>query len=327
MQDGLPCLVTGGRSAGLAFLQGHAAVRQLQHVTQHNAAHEQQQLKQHVGLTEVLFGHLPGALLPEYQDNESLALTHIAYVRLDGGGSVLGFRLSHFLGDWTSLKLLVKSIAATYSRRMCQQQQQQLCKEQLQPPADSPPVPLSQSLVHASPLLNQLVLGARTQLAAEQEPVRFRLLTPQDEVMFRRLAEISSGSSSSSSTPTRLTYHVLPERIRQLKADALAAAVSGQGALADQSWCSTHNVLLARLLQAFVTLPGRQDLLHDVSIAVDMRQRVPHQYLQHLDLRQQRVLQHSIGNFFASAIYEGCNGADGLSDWQLAQHLYSAVQT
>lgn len=275
---------------------------------------QQQQQQQCPELQDILFGHLPGSLLPTYKDDSNLALTHVALVGLRGSGCILGCRMSHLLGDWSSFKLLIKSIAAAYSKLAAQQ-------EQPQASGMSTTACEAANLVHAAPMLNQLVGEARKQLPAGFHPVRFKLLEPQDEQMFSKLAAISS---SSTGAPRRLTYHVDPERIQQLKAEAAAAGSAAPGVVTlTQPWCSTHNIILARVLQAFTILPLRQQMLHDVSVAVDMRKRVPEKYLS----GKQQQLQRSIGNFFASAIYEGCRGADGLPVWQLAMQLYRAVQT
>ncbi|KAF6265152.1 hypothetical protein COO60DRAFT_1117786 [Scenedesmus sp. NREL 46B-D3] len=136
--------------AGITLLQG-TSPSTLQQLLQHgngissrrfadptppeHTPQQQQQQQQLVALPELpaaLFGHLPGALLPAYLDDAELALVHVALVQLPGGGCVLGLRMSHLLGDWSSARLLLCSIAAAYSQVQQQQQQQQQQQHQQQ---------------------------------------------------------------------------------------------------------------------------------------------------------------------------------------------------
>jgi hypothetical protein len=177
-------------------------------------------------LPDALFGHLPGALTPHYVDCPELPLVHVALVQLSGGGSVLGVRLSHLLGDWGSARLLLRSITSAYTQIMQQQHQRSSSRSTSGAAADMPLAaehavlqdPDSTTLsglvkkmsslnavgvtlpdmVPAGPLLNRLVLTAQQQLLQDFQPSRLRLLEPADALVFARLAELSNSSSSSS---------------------------------------------------------------------------------------------------------------------------------
>jgi hypothetical protein len=174
-------------------------------------------------------------------------------------------------------------------------------------------------------------------------------LEDADKDMFAKLAALTSTTSTSSSSgsqrPVRLSYHVPLHRIQQLKQKAAAEVTHGRagvinGSNGGASWCTAHNVLLASVLTAFGSLAGRQGLPHDVSVAVDMRGRVPSQTLQlvhHMDTyntrqqgqqqgqqQQEPQLDCLVGNFFASAIAEDCV-PDKSSRAKLAQALHAAV--
>jgi hypothetical protein len=303
----------------------------------------------------LLFSHLPGSLTPDYV-NSNLPLAHVALLQLQGGGSLLGVRMSHFVGDWTSLRLLLRCFAAAYSNTAQQQQQQQ---QQLL---------LLPHLVPAAPLLNKLATALQQQQQQQQSgggegwvPLRLKPLQQEDTEKFAKLAAIgtqtekdahgagsngvdgssgsnadgSSGSncgdtdnssSSSSQRPVRLSYQVSLERIKQLKQQLLAkAAPSSSSSNGSSRWCTTHNALLVSVLAAFGRLPSRQGLVHDVSIAADMRDRLPAAQLQLLGPQEQQQLGIAIGNFFASAIAEDCCLSGGSSRAQLAQALHAAV--
>jgi hypothetical protein len=103
-------------------------------------------------------------------------------------------------------------------------------------------------------------------------------------------------------------------------------------------WCTAHNALLASVLRAFSQLPGCAGLPHDVSVAVDMRRRVPCALAaapaaapacaadpHHHQRQQQQPLERAVGNFFASAIAEDCD-LQQHSRAQMAQALHAAVQ-
>jgi hypothetical protein len=337
---------------------------------QHPEPHkfQQQQQQQLVKLPELpnaLFGHLPGALLPDYLHNAELSLVHVALVQLAAGGCVVGLRMSHLMGDWSSARLLLRSIATAYSHTQLQQLQQQqdavsvrshsavtaqlsayntsraaaaAAVAQLNPAGGSSSskpnnvVLLVPHLTPAAPLLNQLVAATRQQMRPGFVPVRLKLQQPEDEQLFQQLAQLSSSSSESNSDkhassgqPQRLTYHVLPDRIQQLKQQALAdlttAAAAGpasDGSSSSSRACTSHNVLLARLLQAFCSLPGRAGVPHDVAVSVDMRGRLP------LTQQQQQALTAAFGNFFASAILEDALPC-GSSLGELAVQLRAAV--
>jgi hypothetical protein len=323
--------------------------------TQQQQQQQQQQLVKLPELPGALFSQLPGALLPDYMDNPELPLVHVALVQLAAGGCVVGLRMSHLMGDWSTARLLLRSIAAAYSHIQLQQQQPggsvtshstvaaQLSAVNIQRAAaaeetatqlvsagGSSSSKLSGDVLHlpqltpAAPLLNQLVASTRQQLRANFEPVRLKLQQPEDDQLFQQLAQLSS--SSSSGNPQRLTYHVLPDRIQQLKQQAQAdlATSSAAGGASDGSSssraCTSHNVLLARLLQAFCSLPGRAGVPHDVAVSVDMRGKVPLAQQQ-----QQQELTAAFGNFFASAIMEDalpCSSSLG----ELAVQLRTAVE-
>jgi hypothetical protein len=290
---------------------------------QHPAPQQQQQLMQFPELSNALFGQLPGALLPEYLDNAELSLVHVALVQLTEGGTVLGLRMSHLMGDWSSARLLLQSIAAAYSQIQATANAAVTDSSKGSSSAELLPH-AAQVFTPAAPLLNKLVAAARQQLPTNFEPVRLKLQQPADAALFEKLAQLSNSSceshtvtsdslgdisSSSSGQPQRITYHVLPHRIQQLKHQALAdiAAATRSNADADSSRaCTSHNVLLARLLQAFGSLPGRSGAPHDVAVSVDMRGKLPLQQQQQeaLSVQEQQQLSTAFGNLFASAILE-----------------------
>jgi hypothetical protein len=317
-------------------------------------------------LPDLLFGYLPGSLTPDYV-NTDLALVHVAVLQLHGGGSVLGVRMSHLLGDWTSLRLLLRSIAAAYTNAAQHSGHPSVAQARLWelPATAAPPKAASSSaaqqqqqqqraqlvlpaLVPAAPLLNSLataVLKKQQQQQQQQQqqeegetgysPLRLKPLTQTDRDMFAKLAALSSndGSSGSSQRPVRLSYFVPQGRVQQLKQQLSAEAAgdagssNGSSSSAGGGWCSAHNVLLAAVVQAFIGLPGRQGLPHDVSTAADMRSRLPVQQVQLGEQEQQQLaqdLQCAVGNFFASAIAEDCV-AQQCSNSELALALHSAV--
>lgn len=222
--------------------------------------------------------------------------------------------MSHLLGDGTSLRLLLRALAAAYTSTAAQagltQQQPQLVLPALMP---------------AAPLLNKLASAVLKQQQTATDvpycPLRLKPLKQADTDTFTKLAALSSSSDGggSSQRPVRLSYHVPPARVQQLKQQLLAeAAASSSG-----GWCTAHNALLASVLKAFGSFPGRQGLPHDVSVAADMRCRLPEEQVQLLG-QQQQQLQTAVGNFFASAIAEACV-AQQCSRAQLAQALHAAV--
>jgi hypothetical protein len=347
-----------------------------QHSTAQPQQQQQQQQQQLVKLPELpdaLFGHLPGALLPDYLDNAALPLVHVTLVQLAGSsGCILGLRMSHLMGDWGSARLLLRSIAAAYSQIHGQQPQQAVkeCSAADAPSkshcsaaaagdaarcsaaggsssSSSSVMSRLPQLTPAAPLLNKLVAATRQQLPHNFEPVRLKLQQPADTALFEQLAQLSSssscgrdgcdgdtgGSSSSSGQPQRLAYHVLPERIQQLKlaaqADIAAVAADSSTSVHDHSSssraCTSHNVLLARLLQAFCSLPGRSGLPHDVAVSIDMRGKLPLQQQQYLSEREQQQLGAAFGNFFASAIMEDVM-PEKCSLGELAMQLRAAVE-
>jgi hypothetical protein len=271
--------------------------------------------------------------------------------------------MSHLLGDWISMRLLLRTIAAAYTNTADHGGRQSLvqaCPWEM-PAAAAPPKAASSSatqerqqqqqqraqlwlpaLMPAAPLLNSLATAVLKQQQQQQQregeagysPLRLKPLTQTDKDMFAKLAALSSndGTSGSSPRPLRLCYFVprgrVQQRKQQLSAEAAGDAGSN-GSSAGSGWCSAHNVLLASVVQAFIGLPGRQGLPHDVSIAADMRSRLPVQQLQSQQRqeRQQLVqdLQCAVGNFFASAIAEDCV-AQQCSKSQLAMTLHAAVR-
>ena len=325
-------------------------------------------------------------------DCPELSLVHVALVQLSGGGSVLGLRFSHLLGDWGSTRVLLRSISSACTQIMGRkqqqgeqtqqqdeqqqqqgEQQQQQQHDLLEPKQDikintsssngvaapeaehaASRVPIMASLssssvqgnislppmVPAAPLLNHLVLTARQQLPEGFQPSRLKLLEPRDAEVFAKLAELSTSTSSSggggSGRPKRLTYHVLPARILQLKQEAAAAVTrtdnssssgsTGTATRQDPSRVFTsHNVLLAAVVRVFCSLPGRAGVPHDVGIAADMRGRVPPQYCQQQQQKEeQRKLAGAVGNFFCSAILEDCV-AQEYSLGELVQRLHDAL--
>jgi hypothetical protein len=178
-------------------------------------------------------------------------------------------------------------------------------------------------------------------------------LKDADKDKFAKLAALSTTNSSSSSStsqrPVRLSYLVPASCVQQRKQQAAAEATRGGaadtsvsngdsygGSNGGSSWCTAHNVLLASVLKAFGALAGRQGLPHDVSVAVDMRNKLPSQTLQlinHIDphntqqqqqQEQEPELGRLVGNFFASAIAEDCV-PESCSTAELAQALHAAV--
>jgi hypothetical protein len=356
-------------AAGVAFVQGTAKEPLLQELSQQlqaaapatasgatRADGSKFELLDLPNLANALFGHLPGALVPHYIDQQDLHLTHVAVVTQrhplmpeissegqlhnellsttcqtatqsgsqDASLVILGVRLSHFLGDWTSLRLLLRSIAAAY---------RSLKRLQQLPSQPAPAVPEDPALASAASLLNHHIITARQQLPADFQPVGFKLLQPEDTAVFTKLGQMGSTSSTTSS-PRQLTLYASQSYIQTLKQQALhdldhitaaaAAAVPAETSECSMQHlrhvCSSHNVLLAKVVQLFSSLPGRPGVPQDVSVAVDMRGRL----LQQAAVEQQQ-LRNAVGNFFASAIAQNVV-AETMSFGQLVLSLAQAIK-
>jgi predicted PhzF superfamily epimerase YddE/YHI9 len=152
--------------------------------------------------------------------------------------------MSHLLGDWTSLRLLLQQLAAAYTAATAaasgfasnadleqplphqhqhglsaattaQADKQELQRQRPQQEQEQ----VQAGLVPAAPLLNQLVDAVHQQQQAAAAatgcpwlPVRLKPLEQADSDRFSKLAALSSSSSSSSSSqrPVRLSYYVPP---------------------------------------------------------------------------------------------------------------------
>ncbi|KAF8055398.1 IFT57 [Scenedesmus sp. PABB004] len=247
-------------------------------------------------LNELLFGHLPGALTPHYLDDAEGAggaLVHVALLRLACGGAVLGLRCSHLLGDWASLRVLLRTLAATYTAAAAGRS-----------PERPPRLPA------AAPLLNALVAGAAAALPPGFQPARLKRLEPADEARFTALAGLGSdgddGGGAGAGAPVRLSFHAGPAAIARLKRDAAAEARAPPPGVDARRVLTAHNLLLGAVARAFCGLPGRAGLPHDVAVTADMRGRLPAAALAAAPPGAAAGLPSCVGNMFASAIAEDC---------------------
>lgn len=261
-------------------------------------------------LTEALFGHLPGSLTPAYVDAPAAPLTHIALVRLSGGGCVLGLRTPHLLCDWSSTRTILRRLTVRYAQALGNSSG-----------LERPPPPLPA----AAPLLDALAAWQNSVLPADFQPLRLKLQDADDDRMYAGLAEITTRSQDcdksekqqeqeqqqgqqehSQPAPSCVLVHALPEVIARLKAKALTAQPC-------DAYVSSHDALIAYAARAFARLPGRSQLPHDVAVAVDMRRRLPGPALlpsAALPTGSHESLPDAIGNFFGTAILEGALPAD-----------------
>jgi hypothetical protein len=83
-------------------------------------------------LPQLLFGHLPGGLIPAYLNKPTMPLASVALVHLTGGGCVLGLRLSHLLGGGVSLRLLLRQLMQGYNYAIPQLREEHQGQEQQQ---------------------------------------------------------------------------------------------------------------------------------------------------------------------------------------------------